>query len=188
MGLLTSSVRGVVPSSAYIVPSGTYVDQFAMTGASLPVSSVTTPDVLYGTALFVTPQIAAIDRIGINLAARTAITLARLGIYLTGADGKPGSLLFDAGEIDCSATGDKEITIAQSLPVGQWVWLSLVTNGTGSMLGYASPFSTPLGWSGVSNTTKRTSYTRAHTYAALPASFSSTGTVTVGWAIRVRAL
>lgn len=174
------------PSPAGIFPSGTYVDQFALISASAPTGTAVVPDQLYGIPFFVTPECATVDRIGVNLSARTTITLARLGIYLAGTDAKPGSLLLDAGEIDCSGTGDKEITINQTLPVGQWVFLAVVTNGTGSMITYASPTASMLGWASVSGTAKRVAHNRVFVYAALPATFAATSTSSSAIAIRMR--
>ena len=47
----------------------------------------------------------------------------RLGIYNTGSDGLPSSLLLDAGLVDTQSTGLRTITISQSLSAGNY-WLA----------------------------------------------------------------
>ena len=52
-------------------------------------------------------------RIGVEVTILGALATARIGIYEVGTDGNPGALVLDAGTIDASTTGEKEITIAQ---------------------------------------------------------------------------
>jgi len=51
--------------------------------------------------------------------------VARLGIY-NEADGKPSSLVLDAGTVDVSTTGSKYIDISQSLTGGKYYYLAVV--------------------------------------------------------------
>lgn len=60
------------------------------------------------------------DRIGVNVTTAQTGGEARLGIRSVGSNGLPGNLFFDAGIIDCSTTGAKEITISQAPPAGQY--------------------------------------------------------------------
>jgi hypothetical protein len=48
-------------------------------------------------------------------------------------DGIPGSLIFDAGTVDSTTTGIKEITTSQTLPAGRF-WLAAVVQGAASTL------------------------------------------------------
>lgn len=66
-------------------------------------------------------------RIGINIHVAQASTTFRLGIY-TNSNGHPGALVLDAGTIDSSTTGEKEITISQAL-AGKY-FLVAITDGT----------------------------------------------------------
>lgn len=76
------------------------------------------------TALVV-PRTVSFDRIGINVTGAAA-GVARLGIY--NADPttlEPTTLLLDAGSVDTSTIGSKEITIAQTLSAGVY-WLAYI--------------------------------------------------------------
>lgn len=59
------------------------------------------------------------DRIGIEVTTSAASGVVRLGIY-GDSDGIPGSLILDAGTVDASTTGAKEITISQQLTPGMY--------------------------------------------------------------------
>jgi hypothetical protein len=69
-------------------------------------------------APIIIPAAVSVDRIGIQITSATATALWRLGIYNDNGAMRPGSLLFDAGTVDASATGFKEITISQTLSAG----------------------------------------------------------------------
>jgi len=76
----------------------------------------------------------AIDRIGtdVTVVGVGSGQVIRLGVYADdGTKTKPsGAALFDAGTLDAtSGTGDRLITITQSLPVGRW-WLACAFQGT----------------------------------------------------------
>lgn len=60
-----------------------------------------------------------IDRIGIEITTAFAAAVYRLGIR-NDDGGYPGALLLDAGTIDASTTGFKEITISQLLSAGKY--------------------------------------------------------------------
>lgn len=75
---------------------------------------------------FFCPDAATWTRIGINVTTGAAGN-ARLGIY-TNSNGVPsGSPLVDAGTVDVSTTGEKEITISHAMAVG-WYWLAVVSD------------------------------------------------------------
>lgn len=65
-------------------------------------------------------------KIGIGVNTSIGGSNARLGIYSNNS-GVPGTLLLDAGVITTNTTGDREITISQSLTPG-WYWLALVAD------------------------------------------------------------
>lgn len=74
------------------------------------------------------PRSLTIDRIGVEVtASATGSPLIRLGIY-EDSSGAPGTLILDAGTVDASTTGFKEITISQALTAGM-VWLVLAQQG-----------------------------------------------------------
>lgn len=121
------------------------------------------------------------NRIGINVTTNQASAMARLGIY-NNSGGRPTSLVLDAGEVDCSTTGEKEATISQALSIG-WYWLALVTsvntvgitaeNAASSgdtiriNLGFATGAGNPLVYN-----------YHSHTYGALPANASTLSDMT----------
>lgn len=74
----------------------------------------------------------SIDRIACEVtAAGTAGSEVRLGAYGSDATLQPTSLLFDAGTIDSTTTGVKEITVAQTIGPGI-VWLAIAVQGSPS--------------------------------------------------------
>lgn len=73
------------------------------------------------------PVATTFDRIGFHVTTAAAVTTIRLGIYGT-TSGLPDALVLDAGTIDSSTTGGKEITISQALPAGLY-WLAALVNG-----------------------------------------------------------
>lgn len=75
--------------------------------------------------LFVVPRAVTVDRIGIHVTtAGTAGAVVRLGIYLDN-----GNLLLDAGTVDATTTGWKEIAIDQALPAGLVFPIAVVQGG-----------------------------------------------------------
>jgi hypothetical protein len=75
------------------------------------------------------------DRIGIYVQTGAAGS-ARLGIYRD-VGSAPGSLLLDAGEIDATDAGAKEIVINQTLQPGLY-WLAINFNSTPKVMGPTS--------------------------------------------------
>lgn len=88
-----------------------------------------------GRALFV-PFIVATsktwDRIGCDVAVVAAATgVVRLGIFANNTSGQPGTLILDAGTIDATGTGGKNVTISQLLAPGLY-WLCAVGQVAGT--------------------------------------------------------
>ncbi|MGZ6852658.1 MAG: hypothetical protein ACXVGB_00590 [Mycobacteriaceae bacterium] len=79
---------------------------------------------------FWVPAAQTFDRIGCQVTTGAASALVRLLIYADSSDLPSGAPLLDAGTIDASTTGYKEITISQALPAGQ-VWLAAHIEGAG---------------------------------------------------------
>ncbi len=81
---------------------------------------------------------ATIDRIGVEVTTGgTAGAVVRLGIYEPNAGGLPATKLLDAGTIDSTSTGFKEVTISQALTPGLH-WLAAVAQVAGCSLKGAS--------------------------------------------------
>lgn len=115
------------------------------------------------------------DRIGIYVStAGGAGAEARLGIYNVGLDYYPTTLILDAGTVDCTSTGSKEISIDLTLNRG---WYALVFNCNDGTIGfyYTSSHLSPLG------STRAYPYTAhgwevAYPYGSLPDTFPAGGT------------
>ena len=75
---------------------------------------------------FFCPDSTTFTRIGINVTS-TAAGNARLGIYANSNGVPSGAPILDAGTVDVSTTGEKEIVISQALGVG-WYWLAIVSD------------------------------------------------------------
>jgi hypothetical protein len=74
------------------------------------------------------PQQRTFDRISTNCTVAAASSTVRLGIYADTGSGYPGTLVLDAGTVDTSMTGLKEITISQALAPGLY-WIGGVMQG-----------------------------------------------------------
>lgn len=150
------------------LPNGGYAtNRFQFGGLVAPTSSIALAvDTLYGLA-FVVSETETFTRIGIRVVSTGTATLARLGIY-NHVGQTPTTLVLDAGTIDVTGTGDKEITISQRLTQGSYI-LAAVANGTVSFLQSISEPSILthyFGGSDSSTTAKRV--IAAHSFAALP--------------------
>ncbi len=109
-------------------------------------------------------------RIGINVTSAIAGN-ARLGIY-NWADGVPSTLVLDCGTVSTSSTGDKEITISQSLTAGVYA-LAVVFDAAPSVAVANERNLINYLVGDVSSTGNNVFQYMAHTYGALPASFSA---------------
>lgn len=111
------------------------------------------------------------DRIAIEVTTGVATALTRLGIYKDDGESAPGSLVLDAGTVDCSTTGLKEITISQVLESGRY-WLASVAQTAAATL-RAVPFTRdPVVGSSTGLNTGLMGYTQGSVTGALPATFT----------------
>lgn len=129
-----------------------------------------TADILYCRPFIVTST-AAFTRIGLEVTA-TAAGNARMGIY-NWANGVATTLVVDLGTVDASGTGEKEVTISQTLAPGIY-GIAVVFDNTptvatvGRDTGFAHDF-----FGGAAANQQIGRITGAHTYAALPSPFPS---------------
>lgn len=100
--------------------------------------------------LFVCQQPITFTRIGMNVTTGTASKICRLGIYEVAADGSPGDLVLDAGTIDCSTTGEKEIAISQEL--NGLYYLCYISNGVSGVTTVRHNADTPYNFGTASGT------------------------------------
>ena len=128
-------------------------------------------DTLYFSPIYI-PTAATFDRIGINVTTLGSGASGRLGIYEADADGLPGDLLLDAGTVDCSSTGGKEITISQALSADTVYWLALAASAVFSVTAPGTIPGPVYGLPSLTATNPATeilaSVLQAHTFGALP--------------------
>lgn len=160
-------------SGNYLFPGGTSTTQLSVDGQVraapiLIVDSIT------------------VDRITCEVTTAVAATAVRLGIYSDSVTrpGYPGALVLDAGTVDSTSTGVKEITISQALSPGVYWLVGVAQGGAPTLRGDNAPF-LPLGGYGESNaSTAKRCWIQTGVAGALPATFTSTLS-TGGTAFRV---
>lgn len=133
-----------------------------------------TADLLYHSTVIV-PERVTITRIGCEVTTEAASTSIRLGIYKM-SGGIPTELVLDAGTIDSSTAGEKEITISQTLDAGVYSF-ACVSDGTPTINWRVPSDSTnwQLGSTNADDTgaSHQQLITGSHTFGALPATFPS---------------
>ncbi len=119
------------------------------------------------------------DRIGIRVAG-TAAGNARLGIYNSGADGLPSSLLLDSGQLATSTINtDVTATISQELQAQTLYWLAAVFSSTPTVGADNVYEAAGLGAADFGASNRSTVLTRTFTFAALPNPFGTPTFATV---------
>ena len=71
-----------------------------------------------------------VTSIGCEVTVAAAISTVRLGIYKIGPTGIPTDLVIDAGTVDSSTTGGKEVAISQALVAGMYALAAVAQGGT----------------------------------------------------------
>lgn len=138
-----------------------------------PVNQTTIADRLRTSALFISKDV-RIDRIGVQVQTAQATASTRLGIYESGDDGFPDNLLLDAGTIDSSTTGFKEITIDQVLRGPRIYWGSYVHSISSVELRARGVGQSPsYGFGAGGDTNPNDGLSRTHTFGALPDPFGA---------------
>ncbi len=113
-----------------------------------------------------------IDRIGVHVLTAQATGSTRLGIYESGDDGLPHRLLIDAGTVDTSTTGFKEITIAVTLRGPRIYFTSYVHNVDGIGLRSRTD-SRSFGFAAGGDTIPGSIVNKTHTFGVLPDPFGA---------------
>jgi len=126
-------------------------------------------DYLYAFA-FYNPVSTLFDRIIIYVQTPVAGALVRLGIYGDNGSVYPGNLVLDAGTVDASTVGVKEILISQTLGAGLY-WLVCLSNAAPTLGGQTGVNQyAPIGvWNPY--TLPRNAYIGGYTFGALPNPF-----------------
>jgi hypothetical protein len=129
----------------YNFPIYTFASGYYYTVLSSPSDGAIafTQNYIFGT-YFPVSVTTTFDRIGIEVTAAIASSTVRLGIFRC-VGGVPTTRVLDAGTIDSSTTGAKEITISQSLTPGLYILVACPQGGASSptlrsrMGGYGIP-------------------------------------------------
>lgn len=172
-----------------IKKTGRYFGPF-LTGGTVTTQGAASANSLRAFPFYI-PKTAAFDRIAIRIttAGTGATPRVRIGVYEDKGDGSvyPGALVLDAGEVDVSSTGLKEITITLTLKGGKLYWLAFVGQDTASMAMAAIPaadsLATFLGLDNGLTGTPYLGYAHTQAYGALPATYP-TGSPT-DWSLPV---
>jgi len=143
---------------------------------------------LYGMPVLL-PGKLTFDRISVDVQTAAGTTSNRLGIYKDNGSFMPGALVLDAGTVDTSTTGVKEITINQALEPGIY-WLAWVSAAAPTLYGH-----NPV-WYNLDSTfpialPTRSVVSRSFSYAALPDPFGGSPaaeTKTHGIYLRISAI
>ena len=137
-------------------------------------SKAITANQLYACPFLIARNMTA-DRIGVEVATLLTGSL-RMGIYANGTNLYPGALLLDAGVVDTSTTGLKELTINLALTRGL-IWLAFVADAAPNLyrVGRESMFN--LLGTATTIITPYATWKVAQTYGALPNPFTAGGAV-----------
>lgn len=109
------------------------------------------------------------------IAARVSTALAgtcRLGIYDT-LNGSPNKLIVDAGTIDTSSTGVKELAVSVSLKAG-WYWFTIFAGNASTFDSTNGMMSTGIIGNSVVSTSQITGLRATLAYTTLPATATLT--------------
>ena len=132
-----------------------------------------------------------IDRITCGvIGTGNAGSVVRLGFY-NDDDGFPGALLFDAGTVDATSSGYKEITVSQSLTANTLYWVAFCWQGgsPGSATVRASGIGSGASWvphSAASSDPRVCVLAQTGVTGAFPSTLSINSNATQGPAIKVR--
>jgi hypothetical protein len=166
---------------------GRYFGPF-LTGGTITTQSVASANSLRAFPFFV-PKTISFDRIAIRVTtAGTGTTpRARIGVYADNGNIYPGQLVLDAGEVDVSSTGLKELTINLKLKAGKLYWLAFVGQDTASLALAAIPttdsFATFLGFDNALSGSAFLGIAHVQTYGALPGIYPSSSPI--DWSLHV---
>lgn len=167
--------------------SGRYFGSF-LTGGTITTQSVASANSLRAFPFFV-PKTALFDRIAIRVTtAGTGTTpRARIGVYEDNGNIYPGHIALDAGEVDVSSIGLKELTIGLKLKGGKLYWLAFVGQDTASLALAAIPttdsLATFLGFDNALSGSAFLGVAHVQTYGALPEIFPSSSPI--DWSLHV---
>jgi hypothetical protein len=142
-------------------------------GSNTPGESAAIPDTVNYFLRFPVNRACTLDRIGLEITTAEAATVVRLGIY-GDTNGKPGTLILDAGTIDSSGTGFLTKTISQAITPGV-IWLCACPQG-GSAVKWRTSDSGDAGGSASTTGLNASQYARQSFYETVAGALPATAT------------
>jgi len=120
------------------------------------------------------------DRIGIDIVSGSVGALARLAVFNVGTDGRPGTVVLDAGTVAADSAGQKEITISLSLSPGRYYIAAAAQVASTNFRAYGTGLvrANWHGYSSAANVANKDKHTLVAT--GITGAFSSTPTVSDG--------
>lgn len=166
--------------------TGNYYGTF-LTGGAQTTQSIASANSLRAFPFYL-PITTSFDKIAIRVTTLATGTTPRirLGIYEDNGNNYPGKLILDAGEVNVSSTGVKELDIDIKLPGGKLYWLVLIGQDTTSLVVAASAATNVLpilGYESDLSGTPLAGWAATQTYGVLPATYP-TGSP-IGWTLNV---
>jgi hypothetical protein len=114
-----------IPNSVPVQPDWNDANYYSYPPSTTVTTGTILPDTVWYIPFFV-PTTKSFNRIGteVTTASGSGGSVARLGIYAESGGVPTGAPILDAGTVATDSTGEKEITISQSLEAG-WYFLAI---------------------------------------------------------------
>lgn len=114
---------------------------------------------------FFSSQPLRFDRVAISVSTAVASALAKIVIYDSSDDGVPNNLLYESGDIDCSTTGGKELTVDFTFEANRVYWLGTRHSSTATLRTIVSSSALNMGMTSSNASTMLSCLRRTLTYA-----------------------
>lgn len=115
---------------------------------------------------FFTSQPLRVDRVAVAVSTAVASALAKIVIYNSNDDGVPDALIYESGDIDCSSTGGKEITVDITFEANRIYWLGTRHSSTATLRTIVSSSALNMGMSSSNSSTMLSCLRRTVTFAS----------------------
>ena len=178
---------GVDPSAGPWFAARPFAGNYLRTAGAVLNNQPTSLGTMVAGRLFVRGPV-TLDRVGLFVASSGAAVgnLMRLGIY-SDDDGRPGALLVDAGTVDASTEGGKELTINVTV-AGGTLWLAAAPQGDGATRWDTihDPVLMVAAHQNTMSKDQRAAFARTGVSAGLPDPFAPTGVTATAPLMNVR--
>lgn len=113
----------------------------------------------------------AIDQVGISVSTAVASSLAKVVIYSSDANGRPGDLVAESGNIDCSTTGTKFVSLSVSFVAGRVYWIGVRSSSTQTLRSLPAAAFPVISYTNAATPLIQTVLLKSETYANAAASW-----------------